>query len=279
MTMLESLTAIMISSSVLLATSSLFSSTVKANHDQKIKTETLVHAQAVLQMIGNELKPLGNGVPFDQANFEIGELTLSDPEVSYPIDVSKSDNSQIAFRLNETGEIALLTQDFDPAVSSTVYLTNVSSYQVNDPIYISNSVVAGDDGLYAKVQAVNTAAKSIILDGASIISSPSAQFKKGSVMEEVPVVEFKNLNSGEGITRDSGYGPVMLAEDATVNFEYLDSNGNALDLPLTAESIVNSLRVIKLNVVKSHPHKLSTGQTYQVTVSQSFALRNLNILY
>jgi type II secretory pathway pseudopilin PulG len=278
-TLLESLTAIMISSSVLIGTVSLFSSTVKANHDQRIRTESLVHAQAVLQMVGNELKPLGNGVPFDQANFEIGELTLSNPDVSYPIDPASSDSSKIGFRLNESGDISLLTQDFDPISTTTVCVNDVSAYQANDPIYISNSVVGGIDGLYAKVQAVNTGAKCLILDGSTIIQSPTSVFAKGSVLEEVPLIKIVNLPLGAGVSRDAGYGAVNIATDASIAFEYLDSSGNSVALPLSATSIVDSLRAIRLTVVKTHPAKLSTGQIHSVTVSQTFALRNLNILY
>ena len=277
--LVEILISVSVSSTVLLATSSLYTATVKANQDQSIRTEALVHAQAALQMIGNELKPIGNGVPFDQANFQIGQVTLTDPSVTYPIDVANSDGTQIAFRLNETGEIALLMQDFNPATTTTVYLTDVSAYQANDPIYISNGVVAGDDGLYAKIQSVNTSTKSIVLISSSLVYSPSATFLKGSVLEEVPIITFKNLTGGQGITRDSGFGPVLIASNASLTFQYLDSVGNAIAPPLTAVSIVGSLRAIKLTITKTSPIKLTTGQTYSTVVSQVFALRNLNILY
>jgi hypothetical protein len=277
--LVEALVSIGISSTVLLATSSLFSSTVKTNHDQSIRTETLVHAQAALQMIGNELKPLGNGVPFDQANFEIGENTLSDPLITYPIVTDSTDASQITFRLNETGEISLLTQAFNPAATTTIHLSDVSAYQANDPIYISNGVVSGDDGLYGKIQSVNSSSKTIVLDGSSLVYSPAATFNMGSILEEVPVITFKNLSGGAGIVRDSGFGEVLIAEDAVVSFEYLDASGNSVALPLTATSIVNDLRAVRLSVRKNHPNKLSTGQTYFVNASQTFALRNLNILY
>lgn len=275
----EVLISVGISSTVLLATSSLYTSTVNANHDQNIRTETLIHAQAAMQMIGNELKPLGNGVPFDQANFEIGESSLSEKDVSYPIEIANTNNSQIAFRLNETGEISLLTSDFNPASSTTVSVTDVSAYQVNDPIYISNGVVSGNDGLYAKIQSVDFANRKIELLGSSLVYSPSAIFAKGSILEEVPTITFKNLPAGAGISRDSGFGSVSLAEKATVSFEYLNSDGNPVSLPLTALSIVEQLRAIKVTVIKTSPSKLSTGQSYSTSVSQSFALRNLNILY
>lgn len=277
--LVELLISVSVSSTVLLATSSLYSSTVKANHDQSIRTETLVHAQAALQMIGNELKPLGNGVPFDQANFEIGENTLTDPLVSFPIEVATTDSSRISFRLNETGEISLLTQDFNPGTAATLFLTDVSAYQANDPIYISNGVVSGDDGLYGRVHSVNAAAKSITLDGTSLVYSPLATFSKGSILEEVPEITIKNLTSGQGIVRDSGYGDVLIAENASIALQYLDSVGATVPLPLTAATIVSDLRAIRITINKSHPKKLTTGQTYSVAVSQTFALRNLNILY
>jgi len=126
-----------------------YTASIAAAHDHSIRVATQVQAQAILQTITSELRILGNGVPFDQANFQIGEDTLNDPSVTEPLDVSTAAADYIAFRLNESGDVYLLTQDYDPATSFELFLTDVSNLQENDPIYISNSVVAGDDGLYA----------------------------------------------------------------------------------------------------------------------------------
>ena len=101
--------------------------TVSLSRDHQIRIATQVEAQALLQTIGAELRVLGNGVPFDQANFQIGESTLSDPSVTRPIVIGTAAADNITFRLNETGDVFLLTQDFDPSSTTTLFLTDTSS--------------------------------------------------------------------------------------------------------------------------------------------------------
>lgn len=145
--LMELLIGMLISSFVIAAVMQQYSLGVTQSINHKIRTSAVLQAQAALQTIGSEIRMLGNGVPFDQSNFQIGEDTLLDPSVTEPLLVANATANSISFRLNETGDVFLLTQEFDPATSSTMFLTDTSSLQENDPIYLSNATVSRDDGL------------------------------------------------------------------------------------------------------------------------------------
>ena len=279
-TLIELLVAMALASIVLLGVLRQYLVAVQEARDNQIRVATFLQAQGVVQNVGFELRILGNGVPFDQANFQIGEPTLSDPTVTQPIDVTTASATNIAFRSNETGDVFLLTQNFDPSVSSTINLTDVSSLDVNDPIYLSNSVVSSDDGLYGVITAVNAGAKTVTINGASMVTTlTGATFNKGSLLEEVPLVTYNYDSVLKRITRDSGFGPVVIAENASLSLDYLDFNGSSLALPISNVDVINSLRSISVTVSVDSNSVLSDGNTYTSTVTQIFGLRNLNYLF
>ncbi|MCB0352771.1 MAG: prepilin-type N-terminal cleavage/methylation domain-containing protein [Bdellovibrionales bacterium] len=275
-TLAEMVVTLGLSSLLFSAVMTMYSTVTSISFDHHIRIETFVQAQAIMQSIGGELRVLGNGVPFDQANFQIGEDTLSDPTVTEPIQLSSLSSTSITYRLNETGNVVLLTADFDPSSSLVMTVTDASGFAENDPIYISNSVVSGDDGLYGVVASVNAGANQVTLE-AGYVASPDAVFEMGSTMEEVPFVTI--TTGADGITRDSGFGAVLLGENATISFDYLDANGASLVLPLETEDLINSLRSIRVTVTMSSKNNLKNGTPFTTTVTQAFGLRNLNYLY
>lgn len=275
-TLQELMVSLLLSAIIFSMLIGLYSNVVTVSQDTKVRMETLVQAQAILQTIGNDIRVLGNGVPFDQSNFQIGEATLLDPTVSEPIDVATATATSISFRLNETGEVALLTATFDPTASLDVQLTGVDGLQENDPIYITNSMVSGDDGFYGIVTAVDAGTLTVTLDPTYSVS-PGATFDAGSVLEEVPMVTI--ASGASGITRNSGYGEVLLGGGATMALEYLDENGTVLGLPISDDDVINSLRAIRVSVTLTSTAPLRNGTYFQTTAQQTFGLRNLNYVY
>jgi type II secretory pathway pseudopilin PulG len=274
-TLIELLVTTLISMVFVLGLAQLFSNIVKRSYDQKVRIATVLQAQAILQTIGSELRILGNGVPFEQSEFKIGHEGLSDPTKSEPIIVATATNHHIEFRLNETGDVFVLTQDFDTALTDrTIYLTDVSSLQANDPIYLSNGVRALHDGLYGEVESVNTGTNSITLK-AGYVASPGAKFPTGSTCEEVPIVTYDSPADNSGITRDSGYGPVALGAKSAMTLTYLDADGNTVPLNLDVTKLTNSLRAIRVTITNTSSNRLIGGNYYTTTVEQVFALRNL----
>ncbi len=255
-----------------------YSSSVSASYDHSIRIAAQVQAQAVLQTIISELRVLGNGVPFDQANFQIDESTLSDPSVTEPIDISVTDGDHLAFRLNESGTVHLLTTDFDPTATLNISLTGVEGVEAGDEIYLTNSVVGGDEGLYATVASVNTATNVVTLD-ATYITTLGATFDTGSILEVVPVIVYDSPSDGSGVTRDSGDGAVLLANNSVMAITYYSFDGSVIAPPLTNAIVVNSLRSIEVTITVTSDKKLSDGSTYSTSVQQRVGIRNLNYVF
>lgn len=276
LSLIEALVALGLSAVLLAGLVQQYSTSTAMSYNQSIRVATILEAQAILQAIGLELRMIGNGVPFDQANFQIGENTLTDPTVTEPLDVATASATELTFRINETGDVFLLTADFNPASSFEIALTDTSSLDVGDPIYLTNSVVSGEDGLFGIVNSVNHGSKTVTL-AAGFVVSPDATFPMGSILEEVATVTYRT--DGNTITRDSGFGPVVMAQNSTLNLEYLDAEGNVLDLPLTNETVVNSLRAIRVSVTHTSEKALKGAGAFSTTVDQVFGIRNLIYLY
>src|SRR6188768_2336267 len=105
LTLLEMLMCITIAGIVILA--AVVTLTQLSQHVNDHREKYFAHAQAqnILDMMTPELRMIGNGVPFHQTNFLIGNTTLSDPTVAEPVLFPPSTAKRIKFRLNETGEI------------------------------------------------------------------------------------------------------------------------------------------------------------------------------
>jgi len=145
-------------------------------------------------------------------------------------------------------------------------------------VYISNSVMSGDDGFYGIVESVDEPAGSVTI-AAGYVMSPAATFATGSILEGVPLVTVDSPADGSGVTRDSGYGAVLMGANSTMTLDFLDINGNSLALPLTNALVVNSLRAIRVTISMTSSKALSDGQAYTATASQVYGLRNLNYAF
>lgn len=271
-TVIELMVSLTVTSIIFLGILQSYSNAVAASDDQKQRLAASLQAKAVLEAVGAELKTLGNGVPFDQANFQIGENTLSDVTVTEPIIVANTTADEISFRINESGRTHLLTADFDPSLEFTVYLTDVNTLVVGDTIYITNSVLGEDDGLYGVINSVNTLSKSVVLD-LGMQFGGTATFETGSLFEKVSVVTYDNI--GGGITRSNGTTIAQMAPSGVIRFKYFTNEGVEVGLPLTHDKLINSLRSIQVTIEISTPRPLSSGNIYTAIVTQSFALRNL----
>ncbi len=275
-TLVETLVTLAVSSIVLLVATTQYVTTISHANDHQTRLEALVQAQAMAQTMVSELRMAGNGVPFDQANFEIGENTLPDPTVTEPIVTATSSESTIDFRLNESGEVYVLRSIFDPGSSLTMLLNTTAGLNAGDTVYISNSVMSGDDGLKGTIAGVNSGAGSITLT-AGYVATAGATFIVGSTLEKVNTIRY--ANSDGNITRDAGSSPVVLGTNSTASFEYLDFNGVPVSPPLTPAQLVDVVRSIRVTIVKQSAKKLSNGEFYSAGVSQTVGIRNLNLFF
>ncbi len=283
-TLLELLVAIFISSVTLSSMMLTITQLARYASDQKIRLLTQLQAQSIIDMMTPELRMIGNGVPFHQANFLIGAENLSDPTVTEPIVVASSTATQIRFRINETGDTYILSSAFNPSMGTSIQLVTAAGIKANDRIYITNSVVDLDDGLAGVVSSV--AGNTVTIAGGAIYPD-AANFPMGSILEIVPNVTYNSPTDWSGITRDAGDGEVLLAPNSTMSITYLNQAGTAITLPLTATPTdpypandIQNVRSLRITVqVRSTKTLLSTGALYTATATQSVAVRNFNYFY
>lgn len=284
-TLMETLVSLVISSLILTAIVTMFSQLTALTNDNQLKVIAQLQAQSVLEIMTPDIRMLGNGVPFHQANFLIAQENLSDNTVTQPILVSASDANRISFRLNETGETYILTANLNPALTNTISLTSVDKIEVEDQIYITNATVGEDDGLWGIVQSINPSSKTITLKNGSQYSV-SSTFPKGSLLEVVPVITYTSHAPYNGITRNDGWGDQVLASTGEFTLTYMDSAGDPIELPLLASaadpfpaSAIQNLHTVQIEARIRTPHKLSTGEYYTARATQIIGIRNLNYKY
>ncbi len=241
-------------------------------------------ARSLLSILGNEIRQIGNGVPFEQPEFRISDplhdetgAEILAPTVAYPIDIATSTASSITYRINEIGSVKFLAANFDPTSSLTISLVDVESLVVGDPIYISNGSLGEEDGFSGTISSIDTVAKTITLNSA-YFRSENATFSVGSTLEAVATVTLSET-SGQ-IIRNSGFGDIVFADNANLNIDYLDKAGNSLTLPLSLTDLESNLGSLKLTVTISTSNvtrELGTpGSSYSTSVEQIYGLRSFN---
>lgn len=284
-TLVELLVSMGITSVVLTGVVNSFAILSKISSDHNLKVVAELEAQSIIDMMTPDIRMIGNGVPFHQANFLIAQENLANNTVTQPILVAGTTATQMQFRLNESGETYIVSSDYDPSASGTVTLTSVNKIAVGDEVYITNSTVGGDDGLWGVVQAINSGAHTVTF-AAGYQYSESATFEKGSLLEVVPVVTYSSTANFGGITRNDGYGALTLTSHGDFSVRYVNSAGTELTLPLVASSAdpfpanaIQNARFVEVTVRVRSTSPLSTGSYYTATSTQQVGIRNLNYNY
>lgn len=287
-TVIEILVSILIMSIIILATFKTFTDMSANSHDLNIREVAHDNTESLLTSIGSELRMIGNGIPFDQANFRISSILEDNSQLevlqdssnnypSYPILIDTATNDYIEFRLNETGNIYFLTANFDPTSTLTISLNTTVGLFSGDSIYLSNSLRQQDDGMMATIDSVNSATNEVTIDS-EYYRSIGAIFEKGCSLEPVALISLKN--QGNKIIRNSGFGDIVLANNSNFTLNYLDKAGNILTLPLTANDLLSNLGSVELIVTTTSTKIqkiLSTpGSVHTLTKSHIFGLRSFN---
>ena len=288
-TLLEMIVSMGIAVFILLGSMSLFTESTTFYNDIVIREHSQDSSESILNMLGKEIRIIGNGVPFDQANFKIDSLSQNEmgvidvTTIQHPITISGDDaatTDYIKYKLNESGNSYFLIADFAPTTGGNpgvMQLTSTEGLFVGDRIFVNNSTINGDDGFTGTVASIDSSTQ-ITLDE-DWFRSENAVFLIGSLVE--PVNEVAIYQSGNDIVRDNGIGdPVILANNATLTLTYLSRTGSVLTPPLSITNLRADLGSIRIGiaVTSSKKHKIlnSKNSQYTITKSQTFGLRAFN---
>lgn len=291
-TIVELMVGLFLTSVIMIGLIQAFSMITSQGNDQKIRLNARLQAEAILNEIGHSIRATGNGIPFGQENFEIGEPNLSDPSVTYPVLLTESDANNLSLRLNLSGDTYILRADYTSLTSLSIQLVESEGLRVFQDVYVSNSLENGQDGAYATISSLNDGNNEIIISSPAV-ASPGAVFDRGSMLEPVTTIRYETLAGDivreESITSvtppPSGYTPsqAVLARNGELSFAYLDKNGAEITLPSTVEllenELVNTIRSIEVTVSVTSLTNTSNGAPYTAVVAQVFSMKNLNYVY
>lgn len=269
-TILELLVSLTVVSTVLASAVHSFFDVLHRSFDQETILRTDERARAIRDILANELRLAGTGVPFQQNEFEIGDAGLGDAPL--PILLS-SDNTHVVFRSNLEGTQTVLSNAYVPTPANRTFLVTVATgLAEGDTIYLSDVTAGGDDGLRGVIEGIS--GTSITLARGFVVS-PGATFPAGSIAERVYTVIFDSPEDWSGVQRDQSGGALRLAPNSTFVVDYLDDTGVSLTIPLTQAMVKDRLTSLQITVTVRSDDKLETGAIYTVTSEATVALRNL----
>lgn len=269
-TILELLVSLTIVSTVLASALHSFFDVLHRSFDQETIQRTDERAQAIRDILANELRLLGTGVPFQQDEFEIGDAGLGDAPL--PLLLS-SDNTHIVFRSNAQSTQTVLTSSYVPSlVNRTFSVAAVTGLEEGDTIYISNVTVGGKFGLQGVIERISGTSVTI---ERSFVVSPGATFPSGTILDRVQTVTFDSPEDWSGVWRDQGEGALQLAPHSTFVVDYRDAAGASLTLPLSQTTVRDRLTTLHIIVAVRAEERLETGLVYTATAEAIVALRNM----
>lgn len=269
-TLLELLVGVSVLSVLLAATAQSMFNTMETSLDTEVVTQTEERAKAALDMMVFDLRMLGSGVTAGQSDFSISDSALGDAPL--PV-LTDSSESYLHFRMNESGDDAVLTADYTPDDDGLSFsVSSTSDLYVGDEVYISDRVAGGDDGLKGEVSAVTSNTVTISAD---YVASENADFPAGSTLNRVSTIAYNSPSDWSGITRNGGLGAITIVPNSKFTVQYLDSDGAELTPPLSKADILESLLSIEVTVQVQSDRPLKSGTTYTAEASTKVTARNM----
>ncbi len=272
-TLLGLLAGLTLGTVVLTAAVSNFMQASRMAKDHETINQAQTQANTLVDLMAFELRMIGSGMPIAQGNFQITDATLGTAVLPILLTATAT---QIPFRLNETGDIAVLTANYTPAVGSLQFAVNsIINFAVGNTVYLSDMTSTGNDGMQGTIASI--VGTNITVE-AGYVANAGATFDSGNTVERVTLVTYNSPIDWSGVTRNDGSGAIVLAPNSTFTLAYRDSAGATIALPLTADSIQNTLASINVTVYVRGDKPLFDGGTYTAQASHTVALRNLNLI-
>ena len=268
--LLELIITMAMTGMLLTMVASQFLSASRLTHDERIIIRSQEKARALLDILSFDLRMAGAGMPLSQEDFTTTDPLLSDAPLAI---LTSSDIDTITLRYNSKGVRTILSADYSPTAFDLDFtVSSVDGFSDGDIIYFSDLPRGGETGMKAEVSSI--AGNTITIDSA-FTAPASISLSTGSTVDVVSEITFDSPIGGDGVTRDSGNGPVLLMSNSDFSITYLDNDGGTLSPPLTAAEIENELATLELTVTVTGDISLKDGSDYIATAQQNISIRNL----
>lgn len=237
--------------------------------DLALKNSAQAQAIQVAHLVKHELMGAGSGIPFHSSGFQIGDGSLG----TSPLPITVTSNDSITFRSNITGAIAVLTAEYTPGASSLTFtVDSATDFSVGDTLYISNSLQLGSDGLEGVISSKSS--NSITIES-TYVATAGAVFSSGSTVERVRTIGYSSDGWTVSRTDYTTGSTIVVAENARIEFTYVDDEGTTLNAPLTETQIRDELGGVEVRVRMRGKKPLSDGSLYEEDHSEKVALKNI----
>lgn len=267
--LLEMLAALGLLSIVMGTVVAFFFDVTYHSNDQLLMLQANQAARALIDELGSELRMAGNGLPLGQAGFSANDQNLGDAPL--PV-LPESREDLIVFRGNMTGDVYVLSSDFNPQESQTVKLASTEGLESGMEVYISDASANGSSALKGRISSVGT--DTVILQS-GFVATEDAIFASGSMLDPVLEIEFRSLADWRGIQRAVGGTTEILLPNSAFSINYLGSDGTAIGPALSASSVAEELSALALTVRVKARRKLRSGLEYVAELHRNIALRNV----
>ena len=271
-TLVGFLVAAFIGTLVVTATASSFTTGVRSVWDRITIAEANNQARSLSHLISSDLRVIGSGMPLGSPRFNYLDPQIED--AALPI-LPFADAANITFRVNKSGRFGSLTAPFDPSFQRTIEVTSTEGFRPDSWVYLSNmtsefSQSSLISGLRARITSVGDSSIGV----SDVSTNEGAIFKWGSIAEIVEEI-FIDCANIEGISRDSGNGPIILYPHSSCTINYLDNQNNELPSPLSSDVIQSSVSSIRFTISVPGRRPLQSGNAYTAQVTETIALRNI----
>jgi prepilin-type N-terminal cleavage/methylation domain-containing protein len=278
-TLIEMLISAMISSIVVVGASTIYFIGVTNYHDRRIKAETDETAQMLLDIIANDIKLAGNGLP-QTANWNGPTNSLAIPFIA-----DHTDNATITMRSSKTGKVTMTTAAVTPGLFAFTINVEDRIFNTGDRIFLNSMAVGLEHSMMGYVEKANN--KVLTISGAEDESTapsyPSGVvFPVGSMVYNIPYIAYISTDDWSGIKvweggilDESFGGAVLMAPNTTFELEFL--NANLGTVAINNANIMNSLALIKVTVTARGTSPLTDGSTYETWAQKTVAPRFLTV--
>jgi hypothetical protein len=271
-TLIGFLVAALVGTFVITATASSFTTGVRSVWDRITIAEANNQARTLSHLISSDLRVIGSGMPLGSPRFHPFDPQVGD--AALPI-LPYADATNITYRVNKSGRFGSLTAPFDPSFERSFSVTSTDGFRPDSWLYISNissefSQSSLISGLRARIISVGDNSIGV----SDVSTNEGAVFKWGSIAEIVDEVTLDCANV-EGISRDTGSGPIILYPNSSCTITYLDTEHNELAYPLTTDAIQSLVSSIRFTISVPGRRRLQSGNSYTAQVAETVALRNI----
>jgi Tfp pilus assembly protein PilW len=277
---MDVLVATMISSIVILAGTSTFVLGTRNYHDVRTKAEVDENANLVLNLMANDIKLAGNGLPNNSG--------WNGPTTTHavPLVAGQATSTQIVIRTSKGGKSTVLKSALTPVTTGFSMTVLESIFAAGDRIYVNGTPVGKNFGLTGYINSVSGDTLTIA-GNAQAATTPaftaSAVFPVGSTVQKIPFVGYRTtdytagINYGESNISAADISWQVMVPNTRFTLEYFNQAMTTQVAVATDANIMSSLAAVRITVYARGAKPLTNGATYEAWAQKTVGINFMTV--